>query len=118
MERVFEMAGNEMQVGLLWFDDDPKKEVSLKVKEAAGRYFEKFGQRPNLCYVSPATLPLPRDPLGTEGVHLDPSDGEHPQDVNHGLRVLSSPLILPDHFWVGESHQSKETGKRGSQSRS
>jgi len=85
-----------MLVGLLWFDDDPKKEVSLKVKEAAERYFEKFGRRPNLCYVSLGTLPI-------EGVHLDPSDGEHPQDVNHGLRVLSSPLVLPDHFLVGEA---------------
>ncbi len=96
------MNNNRMQVGLLWFDDDPKKGVSLKVKEAAERYFEKFGQRPNLCYVSPTTLPLPGDPIGTPGIHLDP------QDVNHGLRVLSSPLILPDHFWVGESHQSEK----------
>jgi len=112
------MSDNKMRVGLLWFDDDPKKEVSLKVKEAAERYFEKFGRWPNVCYVSPATLPLPRDAecIGIEGVHLDPSDGEDPQDVNHGLRVLSSPLILPDHFWVGESHQSKGAQKRASQS--
>ncbi len=88
------MSDNKMRVGLLWFDDDPKKEVSLKVKEAAERYFEKFGRRPNLCYVNPSTPPLPRDP--TDGVHLD------------GLRLLSSPLVLPDHFWVGESHQSRE----------
>ena len=100
------MGDNKMRVGLLWFDDDPKKEVSLKVKEAAERYFEKFGRWPNVCYVSPATLPLPRDAecIGIEGVHLD------------GLRVLSSPLILPDHFWVGESHQSKGAEKRASQS--
>ncbi len=83
------MSDNKMRVGLLWFDDDPKKELSLKVEEAAERYFEKFGLWPNVCYVSPATLPLPRDAVGMEGVHLD------------GLRVLSSPLILPDHFWVG-----------------
>ena len=114
------MSDHKMRVGLLWFDDDPKKEVSLKVKEAAERYFEKLGRRPNVCYVSPATLPLPRDVEGieAESVHLDPSDGEHPQDVNHGLRVLSSPLVLPDHFWVGESHRSKEKEKRAPQSRS
>lgn len=53
---------NKMRVGLLWFDDDRKKEASLKIKEAAERYFEKFGRWPNLCYVSPATLPLPPDP--------------------------------------------------------
>ncbi len=86
-----------MRVGLLWFDDAPKKEVSLKVKEAAERYFEKFGRWPNLCYVSPHSFPL-------EGVHLD------------GLRLLSSPLVLPDHFWVGEGHHSKEAEKRAPKS--
>lgn len=107
------MSNNKMRMGLLWFDDDSKKEVALKIQEAAERYFEKFGQRPDLCYVNPATLPLP-----TEGVHLDPSDGEHPQDVNHGLRVLPSPLILPGHFWVGEGHQSKQTKETAPRSRS
>ena len=91
------MGDNRMRVGLLWFDDDPKKEVSLKVKEAAERYFQKFGRWPNVCYVGRATFPL-------EGIHLD------------GLRVLSSPLILPDHFWIGESHQSKETKEKAPQS--
>ncbi|MFQ5886790.1 MAG: hypothetical protein ACE5II_06110 [Anaerolineae bacterium] len=100
------MNNNRMRVGLLWFDDDPKKEVSLKAKEAAERYLEKFGRWPNVCYVSPVTLPLPRDAerIGIEGVHLD------------GLCVLSSPLILLDHFWVGESRQSKEAEKRAPQS--
>ena len=95
---------NKMRVGLLWFDDDRKKEASLKIKEAAERYFEKFGRWPNLCYVSPATLLLPPDPIGTEGAHLD------------GLRLLPSPLVLPDHFWVGESRKSKEEEKRPPQS--
>ena len=104
------MSGDKMRVGLLWFDDDPKKEASLKVKEAAERYFEKFGRQPNLCYVNPSTLPQ-----ATEVVHLDPSDGEHPQDVNHGLRVLSTPLVLPDHFWVGESRHSQETEETNGQ---
>lgn len=112
------MSSNKMRVGLLWFDDDPKKEISLKIREAVERYSEKFGQGPNLCYVNPATPTITQDAecIGTEGIHLDPSDGEHPQDVNHGLRVLPSPLVLPDHFWVGESHESKEAEKRAFQS--
>lgn len=101
------MSDNQMRVGLLWFDDDPKKEVSLKVKEAAERFFEKFGRRLNLCYVSPATLLLPQDAecIGTKGVHLD------------GLHLLPSPHVLPDHFWVGESHHSKETTNEPPQGR-
>jgi len=101
------MSDNKMRVGLLWLDDDPKKEVSLKIKEAAERYFEKFGRWPNVCYVNPATLLLPQNTegVGMEDVHLD------------SLRVLSSPLVLPDHFWVGESPQPKERKKRAPQSR-
>jgi len=101
IEQVFEMSNDKMRAGLLWFDDDPKKEVSLKVKEAARRYFEKFGRRPNLCYVNPTTLTIPGDAIGMEGIH------------RNGLRVLSSPLILPDHFWVGESHQEKAPQSQG-----
>ena len=98
------MSNHKMRVGLLWFDDDPKKETSLKIKGAAERYFEKFGRWPNVCYVSPATLSLSQDPAEIEGIHLD------------GLRLLSSPLVLPDHFWIGESHRSKEKEKKAPQS--
>ena len=70
------------KIGLLWFDDDPKVDFSRKVQEAARRYKEKFGRRPNVCYVHPDTLPQ-------EGIALD------------GIRVIPSPLVLPYYFWLG-----------------
>ncbi len=87
IEQVFEMSDNKMRVGLLWFDDDPRVDFSRKVQEAAQRYGEKFGRRPNVCYVNPDILP-------PEGTALD------------GIRVIPSPLVLPYYFWVG--NQAKE----------
>jgi hypothetical protein len=72
-----------MEVGLLWYDDS-NGDLASKVQEAAERYREKFGRRPDRCYVNPASVP------GTgKGVSLD------------GIKVVASPTILPNHFWVG-----------------
>ncbi len=73
----------EMEVGLLWYDDS-KVEFAVKVEEAAERYQEKFGRRPDRCYVNPSSLPGEGNKLSLDGI-----------------KVLSSPSILPDHFWVG-----------------
>ncbi len=72
-----------MDIGLLWYDDS-KADFATKVEEASQRYEEKFGKRPNRCYVNPASLPA-----GGDSYSLD------------GITVLSRPGILPDHFWVG-----------------
>ncbi len=70
-----------MEVGLLWHDDSPT-DFAAKVLEAAERYEEKFGIPPNRCYVHPECLPR-------EGVPAN------------GIKVLPSPGVLPNHFWVG-----------------
>jgi len=38
-----------MKVGLLWLDDDPQRAIEEKVRRAAKRYREKFGQAANTC---------------------------------------------------------------------
>jgi hypothetical protein len=45
-----------VEVGLLWYDDS-QTDFAKKVLEAAERYEEKFGARPNRCYVNPELLP-------------------------------------------------------------
>jgi hypothetical protein len=72
-----------MEVGLLWYDDS-QADLAAKVQEAAERYREKFGRRPNRCYVNPASLPGKGKVLSLDGI-----------------KVLTSPTILPNHFWVG-----------------
>lgn len=70
-----------MREGLLWYDDSDL-EFGAKVLEAAECYEEKFGVRPNCCYVNPGCL-------AKEGLPPD------------GIRVLTSTTVLPHHFWIG-----------------
>ena len=76
-----------MEIGLLWYDDT-QMEFAAKVQQVAQRYEEKFGARPNRCYVNSASM------LG----------GAKKLSLN-GLKALASTSVLPDHFWVGLEEQ-------------
>lgn len=82
-----------MEVGLLWYDDS-KADFATKVEEAAKRYREKFGKRPNRCYVNPASLP-------GKGKGFSPD----------GIKMVTRDSILPHHFWLGVEGR-KRSGKR------
>ncbi|MBN1177987.1 MAG: hypothetical protein JXD18_02165 [Anaerolineae bacterium] len=75
-----------MKQGLLWFDDDAKRDLAQKVGLAAQYYCQKFGRRPNTCYVHPSVLP------------------ETAQKID-GVRITTLPSILKHHFWVGEEER-------------
>jgi hypothetical protein len=79
-----------MQTGLLWFDSDPARSLSVKAEAAARRYREKFGILPNTCYINQAALG------GAEmavTLHAGASDAI--------VRLLPAANILPHHFWIG-----------------
>ncbi len=71
-----------MDVGMLWFDDDPKRGLEEKIARAVAHYRDKYGQAPTLCFVNPATL-----------------NGS--SDVAAGVQVRAARSVLPNHFWVG-----------------
>ena len=71
-----------MDVGMLWFDNDPKSDVVSKVQKAAAYYRKKYGENPNLCFVHPSMLP-----------EIKPEAGE--------ISVHSNTTMLPNHFWIG-----------------
>jgi hypothetical protein len=77
-----------MQEGLLWLDADPKRSLAEKLARAVDRYRFKFGRRPDLCYVNPATLEN-----GT--VEID------------GVRVIPASNVLKHHFWIGEEERAR-----------
>jgi hypothetical protein len=79
-----------MQVGLLWFDNDPHRGLAGKVEDAARRYREKFGRTPDTCYVNSL--------LFSQGAEMVAA----PSLPNQPLRVVPAANILPHHFWVGE----------------
>jgi hypothetical protein len=71
-----------MNVGMMWFDNDPKTALTAKVHQAAEYYRAKYGRMPDLCLVNPAML---KEPQAQDG------------------KVLIRPLrsILPGHLWIG-----------------
>jgi hypothetical protein len=72
-----------MNIGLLWFDDDPRHSLTDKVTEAAAHYQKRFGQSPTLCYVHPAAL------------------GQTEQHLVGGVQVAPGRTVLPNHLWLG-----------------
>lgn len=76
-----------MDSGLLWFDNDPRKGIEEKVRQAAQRYQEKYGQRPNTCLVHTTAL------SGAGEVQV----GE--------ITVRPSSTVLVHHFWVGVENE-------------
>jgi hypothetical protein len=78
-----------MEEGLLWFDNDAKRTVEEKVRQAATRYAEKFHpERPNVCFVNPTEVE--GQELGVDGITVRP------------LRS-----ILPHHFWIGREENAQ-----------
>lgn len=71
-----------MDIGMLWFDNDPKVDLSGKVAKAAAYYQRKYGEKPNLCFVHPSMLPENQVKAGA-------------------VAVCSNSTIQPNHFWIG-----------------
>ncbi|HIQ01190.1 MAG TPA: hypothetical protein EYH30_03520 [Anaerolineales bacterium] len=75
-----------MDIGLLWFDNDPRRGLEEKVLRAVAHYRRKYGHTPNVCFVHPSML-----------------NGNGRRSVLRagGVEVRPGRAILPDHFWVG-----------------
>lgn len=71
-----------MKVGMMWYDGGSDG-LAQRVHRAATYYEEKYGGRPNVCFVHPS---------GAEGGDVDGLQA---------IRVRSSELVLPGHLWVG-----------------
>ena len=89
---------HKMRVGWLWFDNDSGRTVEEKIKRAAERYREKFGRRPNTCYVHPQAI------AGEEqALTCSVKDGT--------VRVVAARYILPHHFWLGVVASQKDSSQ-------
>ena len=108
-----------MNVGMLWFDNDPKSNLDAKIERAADYYRGKYGKVPTLCFVHPsmlAPLKLIEKPAGENGRNgSDPegSDENRLADELHladeirlrfaacGVEIRSNQAVIPNHFWIG-----------------
>ena len=72
-----------MDIGMLWLDADPGRDLPAKVSRAADYYRGKYGRAPTLCYVHPSS-----------------AGGSVPTRVGD-LELRTSRAVLPDHYWLG-----------------
>ncbi|MBU0704291.1 MAG: hypothetical protein KKC18_10550 [Chloroflexi bacterium] len=109
-----------MKEGLLWYDDDPGREMAEKIGRAARRYRQKFGAAPDICYVHPLALggngntstepALSSSTLLTVNSAERRSAGGEGQKVG-GVRIAPLPSVLRHHFWLGREEKAR-TKKR------
>jgi len=92
-----------MKEGLLWYDDNPGRDLAEKIGRAARRYRQKFGTPPNICYVHRSVL------------HPQAETGNGKVRKVGGIRVSPSPTVLLHHFWLGreEERHRRRTEKSG-----
>lgn len=81
-----------MYVGMLWFNNDSKTELKVKVTRAADYYRRKYGKAPNMCYVHPSMLSR-----NTSALEAALQAGS--------VEVRGLSTVLPNHFWIGISAQ-------------
>jgi hypothetical protein len=98
-----------MNIGMLWFDNDPKAGLTTKVERAAVYYLNKYGKSPNLCFVHPTMLRI--EPAAAalaesgEAENSRPLESERQKPAerlkNGAIEVRTSRSVLPNHFWIG-----------------
>lgn len=76
-----------MQIGMLWFNNDPKVSVQDRADGGGDYYNKKYGKYPNLCVVHPSMLPE--------------FDKDQKHYTNAGMELRVSRSVLPNHFWIG-----------------
>jgi len=72
---------------LLWWDDDPKRELSYKIKNAARAHKRKFGSYPTTCYVNMRVTPPVGIKVGRGGNMTE-------------IRVLRKAFVMPCYYQV------------------
>jgi hypothetical protein len=98
-----------MNIGMLWFDNDPKLNLDTKVERAVAYYRDKYGKTPTLCFVHPSMLPsvtLTSKNGGSKENGVE-SHNRTERYVTAGVEVRSNRSVLPNHFWIGVNGVSK-----------
>jgi len=94
-----------MNVGMLWFDNDPRTALPVKVARAADYYRRKYGLIPDTCLVHPSMLNSPPpDPIEAPALpapvpQVQVSEAEGPAGK---VVVRPNRLIQPGHLWIGK----------------
>ncbi|MBN1305369.1 MAG: hypothetical protein JXA13_13105 [Anaerolineales bacterium] len=83
-----------MHIGMLWYDNDSKTTLPIKVQKAVDYYCNKYGHKPNLCLVHPSMIEI---------------TASSPEN-NYEISIRPYPPILPGHLWIGIEDKLAITG--------
>jgi len=81
-------------IGMLWFDNDNKIELSTKIINATNYYINKYGRKPNICFVHPCMLP-------TSETKTEVEENKAISLKTNGVEVRTTKSVLPNHLWLG-----------------
>jgi hypothetical protein len=79
-----------MNTVMLWFYNDPKTTLAVKIQKAVEYYNKKFGRKPDLCLVNPSML-----------------EGEKQVEIEK-LTVRPYIPVMPGHLWIGVAESEKD----------
>jgi hypothetical protein len=103
-----------MNVGMLWFDNDPRTALTAKVARAADYYRQKYGLVPDLCLVHPSMLAKAQSHLvqgSVQPAHVLPAPPAQVSEAE-GL-VLPAPVLQAQVSEVEGLVLSEVEGKAG-----
>ncbi len=90
-----------MNVGMLWFDNDPKVNLDSKIERAAVYYRTKYGKTPTLCFVHPSMLKNGKAREDASGGANPSATSPEKSYATCGIEIRSNGSVLPNHFWIG-----------------
>lgn len=87
-----------LTVGLLWYDDDPKRPTALKIADGMARYRERLGTAPTICYLNPrqweaATAPTRHKDVGAPLPNAS---------------LISDDTMRPNYFLIGVEESDQQ----------
>ena len=71
-----------MEQGLLWFDNNPNKDLSEKVKQAAEAYRARLQEQPTVCYISKTDISNKPEAVGK-------------------IVIKTATYVRPNYLWIG-----------------
>jgi len=94
---------NSMKIGMLWFDNDPKADLLVKIGRASSHYEKKYGQKPNLVFVHPSMTPRGwNGSISFPDTEIRIQNGEEfNDDTWNKIEIRANRSILPNYFWIG-----------------
>ena len=84
-----------MNVGMMWFDNDPKTSLVAKIERARDYYMRKYYRVPNIVLIHPSMLPAETK---DETKEISPELGK--------IMVRPYRYVLPGHLWIGIEDKS------------